>query len=368
MFGKKIRFSVLMLVLLSLFHVLPARADKVIRLTFTGDVTLGSEEKKRGLSSSFDAVAAREGYDYFFRQVKPLFEQDDLTVVNLEGVLSDSSKNENTKKTYRFRGPVDFARILPEGSIEAANIANNHTMDYGKTGYADTGKALDGAHIGYFGNQTVYIFEKDGIRIAFFGLNSSAVARNRSWAIQEIGRLKREEGVHAVVFCFHGGTEYGRVRNARQEDYAQFAIKAGADLVVMHHPHVVQGLDIINNRSVFYSLGNFCFGGNREVRALEALVAGVEMHFSDAGTYLGQQVTLHAAHISGTTPESNFQPVLVQGEAVQAVNQRIAQDTKIAWTPIDPSTGMGVQEYLPAVPGGEAPQGQQGYLVKEGGT
>lgn len=364
---KRSPLSTLLLILLILLVTTSAGAEKIIRLTFTGDVTLGSEELKRTQPTSFDSVAQREGYGYFFDKVKHLFAQDDLTVVNLEGVLSDSPKGENTKKTYRFRGPVDFASILPQGSIEAANIANNHTMDYGKRGYTDTGKALDDAHIGWFGNQTVYIYEKDGIRIAFFGLNATSVARNRSWAIAEIGRLKREEGVNAVVFSFHGGTEYGRVRNARQEDYASFAIQAGADLVVMHHPHVVQGLDVINNRSVFYSLGNFCFGGNREVRALEALVAGVNMYFDDDGTYMGQQVTLHAAHISGTYPESNYQPVLVTGAGVDEVNQRIDRDTKISYTPIDRETGKGVQPYLPAVPGGSVPEisSTTDYLVED---
>ncbi len=308
----------------------------------------GSEELKKNQPTSFVSMAAEKGYAYFFEKVKPIFEQDDLTVVNLEGPLTDRNTQENTKKTYRFRGPTDFVQILLQGSVEACNIANNHTYDFGKQGYNATVETLKNAGIGYFGQQTTYVFEKDGIKIAFFGLNSTQFNGNRNWARDEIARMKREDGVNAVVFVFHGGQEYGKKHNKNQEAYAYFAIDAGADLVIMHHPHVVQGLEIYKNRTICYSLGNFCFGGNKDVRALEALVVAATLTFSDDGEYLGQQLDLYPVNISGTPPVNNYQPLFVIGEDAQGVFKLVQLDTKDTIAPFSDDLGYAPQPYVPA--------------------
>lgn len=325
-----------------------ALADKTVTITFTGDVTLGSEEKKRANAASFDSVAAEKGYDYFFANMKDFFAEDDLTVINFEGVLSDSSAGEKKDKTYRFRGPTDFARILTQSGIEACNIANNHSMDYGNKGYESTRTALEAAGLGVFGNDSVYIYAKDGIRVAFLGVNSTAYNKRKTWAKEEIARLKAEEGVNAVVYVFHGGTEYGRVRNQMQEKASRYFIDCGADLIVMHHPHVVQGFDIYKNRSVCYSLGNFCFGGNKQVRALPAMVVRATLTFADDGAYLGQQLALYPAHISGTDPQNNYQPLLVSGEDAQAAMALAQRDTDFPLNPFDDEAGCALQDYLPA--------------------
>ena len=336
--------------LLCLMILAPAAAlaDKTVTITFTGDVTLGSEEKKRAKDYSFDTMAANQGYEYFFANVRDFFAEDDLTVINLEGVLSDSSKQENTKKTYRFRAPTDFVNILTCSSIEACNIANNHTMDFGNQGYDTTLATLQAAGLGAFGNGEVYIYEKDGIKIAFLSVNSTGFNNRKSWTKEEMARLKSEEGVNCIIYVFHGGTEYGRVRNKTQENVARYVIDNGADLVVMHHPHVVQGFDIYKNRSICYSLGNFCFGGNKEVRALQAMVVRATLTFADDGTYLGQQLALYPANISGTDPVNNYQPLLVSGEAAEAAMKLAQHDTDFTLNPFDEALGCALQDYLPA--------------------
>lgn len=327
-----------------------ALAETTVTLTFAGDVTLGSEERLWTAESSLVRCQEREGDAYFFERVWPLFEQDDLTVVNLEGVLSDSSEDENREKTYRFRGPSSFARILTCGSIEMVSLANNHTMDYGARGYEDTQSALDDEGIAHFGGREVSFFEKDGVRLAFLGASYTTLTRGeRAWTMEEIARLKREEGVSAVICTYHGGQEYGDARTDKQQSFAKDAIAAGADLVIMHHAHVVQGMSVFDNRSVCYSLGNFCFGGNCWVRALESLVVVAELTFSDDGAYLGQQLTLYPAHVSGTEPANNYQPLLVTEEAdARRVMRRVQQDTRFTLEPFDPELGAARQAYLPA--------------------
>ena len=336
------------MLLICMLLVPTALADKTINLTFTGDVTLGSEEAKRKQATSFVSVAEKEGYAYFFAKVKPLFEQDDLTVVNLEGPLTDSNKSEQKGKTYRFRGPVEFVKILQEGSVEAVNFSNNHVYDFGKQGYNSTVKVMKENKIGLFGEQTVYIFKKKGIKIAFFGMNSTVYNRNRAWAREEMARLKNEEGVDAIVFVFHAGQEYGKHRTKAQETYAHWAIDYGADLVVMHHPHVVQGIEVYKNRTILYSLGNFCFGGNKDVRALEALVAAVQMDFTDDGEYLGQQVDLWPAIISGSNPANDYQPRFVTGSNATEVFRLVQIDTDFELPAFDKEKGYAAMDYLPA--------------------
>ena len=324
-------------------------AEKQIRLTFAGDVTLGSEEYLRKEDYSLVSFAEREGNEYFFENVRELFSMDDLTIVNLEGVLSDSNAGENKEKTYRFRGEPEYTEILTYGSVEMVNLANNHTFDYGERGYLETQVALAQSGIRFFGGRETTIFEKYGIRIAFLGLSYTEETRaEKEWIKEEIRRLKREENVNAVVFSYHGGREYSEARTQKQVDIAELAVDAGADLVIMHHPHVVQGMSVLDNRSVCYSLGNFCFGGNKNVRAMESLVVAATLHFSDDGEYLGQQVDLYPAHISGTEPRSNYQPLLVTGQEAKRVMRLVQADTRFKLNEFDEEKGFARQEYLPA--------------------
>ena len=119
-----------------------AFAEKTIQLTFTGDVTLGGKNEGRNRPESFESYAKDKGYDWFFANFREMFAEDDLTVVNLEGVLSDRDYDEK-KKTHTFRGATALAEILPRSGIEAATISNNHIQDFGDQGVKSTKKTLD---------------------------------------------------------------------------------------------------------------------------------------------------------------------------------------------------------------------------------
>ena len=330
------------------------RADQTVTVTFTGDVTLGSEEIKKNQPGSFHDYAAREGYGYFFRNFLPLFSSDDLTVVNLEGVLSDSDRQENKLKTYRFRGPAEFAEILNEASIEACSFANNHMMDFGTQGYRATLRALDEHGISHFGNNDCFIYEKNGVKIAFFALVSSKLQGSRDRGRKTVARLREEEGVNAVVVCVHAGTEYDPHRNKTQVTYAEFVRKYfTADLVIMHHPHVLQGIDILDGCCyVCYSLGNFCFGGNMKIRALETMAVQADLVFSDDGAYLGQRLRLYPAHIAssarGEGDANDYLPKPVTGDEALAVLQLVQNDTGFDLGQYDDETGYAALGFLPA--------------------
>ena len=336
------------LCLILLLFPLTALGEKQVTMTFTGDVTLGGEYRLQSQENSFTGYYNANGPDYFFARVLPLFQADDLTVINLEGTLTDSGAQENTGKTYRFRAPTAFTEILTRSSIEHCSLANNHRMDFGEQGYRSTVDALDAAGISWACLQDVYICECQGIKIALISLDSAHVNKLIGWAKEEIHRLKEEEGVSLVICSLHLGKEYRPHHVPAQEKTAHTLINNGADLIIMHHPHVLEGMEVYNGRTIFYSLGNFCFGGNCQVRALETLLVQATFTFSDDGKYLGQQMSLYPCHISGTSPESNFQPTPVEGEAAEQVLQLVQDDTAFQLEPMDEALGCAVQPYLAA--------------------
>ena len=315
-----------------------AAADTIVTLTFTGDCTIGSEEKKKDREDSFDAYAAREGYEYFFRNFYDLFSADDCTVINLEGVLSDHKAEERVKKTYRFRGKEEFVQVLISGSVELAGIANNHISDYSAQGMKRTIETLEKAGIGWARAADPYVLEKDGIRIWFFSVDYSLHNSIGTSLKKRVTELKESGDANAVVIMYHNGNEYDARHEVRQERVGNEYIDAGADLVIMHHPHVVQGIRIRNNRTIMYSLGNFVFGGNTEVRSdmyrgirevtsLYAIVPQVKLHFSDSGAYLGQQVVIYPAYTSAIAPQNNYQPFRLTEEQAEPVLDAIRYDT-----------------------------------------
>ena len=337
------------------------RAEKSLLFTFTGDCTLGSEEKTKNEPTSFHSVLEREGADWFFSAFREMFEQDDCTVINLEGVLSDSARNENTGKTYRFRGPTSFVSVMTGSSVEAACLANNHTEDYGEQGLNSTVRTLEKSGIGWFRGADVYFFEKEGIRVAMMALDSR-MYHNRSVSLTRLLRGLKDQGeVQAAVVLYHNGVEYDPRHDVESTKMAEKFITAGADLVIMHHPHVLQGVDIIGNRTVCYSLGNFVFGGNAKIRtvkdksgrmvtALYCMAVQAELIFSDEGVYQGQRVSLIPAKISSDPVNNDYRPVPLTGEEAETAMEAVQYDTAFPLPGLTEADGFGrvIMPYLPA--------------------
>lgn len=336
-----------LLLLLCLLLPCSALADQTLTLTFVGDCTLGSEEYRQSAADSLNAYAEMYGYDYFFKNIQFLTQHDDLTIVNLESVLSDSSSGENKDKTYRFRGPTAFTEILTSSGIDLCTLSNNHTGDYGSIGLNATHRALDEAGVAWCAEDEIYIMERGDVRIAFIAMTSSTFFRDREWFKQKVRSLKEEDGMNAVIFCFHGGSEYNAAHNKYQENYARIATGAGCDLVIMHHPHVLQGITVMNSRYICYSLGNFVFGGNCKVRALQTMAVRAELTFDDAGKLLGTQLFLYPMHVSDDSAVNHYQPKLVYGDEAAAVMKLVQADSTFTLPAPDAETGIVTLDYLP---------------------
>lgn len=120
--------------------------DDVITLSFVGDNVLGDYYGSNGQTLNWKFEEVDRDYGYFFDRVRSVLENDDMTLGNLEGPLT-THNGDRLIKPFAFKGSPDYTEILKRGSVEAVNIANNHTRDYGTKGFRDTQKHLKNANI-----------------------------------------------------------------------------------------------------------------------------------------------------------------------------------------------------------------------------
>ena len=232
-----------------------------IVITATGDCTLGNNQEQ-SYDGSFNSYYDSKGQDYFFGGVRDIFEADDMTLINLECVLSDAT--ERVEKRWNLKGKPGYIGIMTGSSIEACSLGNNHTYDYGQQGLDDTRSVLENAGIVYGFNDQTGIYETaDGTRIGIVSASLLSQNGDREAYIQNGIAKLREQGAAIVIACCHWGIEGDHYPNDYQQAAAHRIIDWGADLVVGNHPHVLQGMEVYNGKMICYSLGNFCFGGNK---------------------------------------------------------------------------------------------------------
>lgn len=229
-----------------------------LALTFGGDCTFG-RNRGSAYSNSFDQMYDQKGPDYFFSGI-PEFANDDLTMVNFEGTLTTS--NVGADKTFVFKGNPVYAKILEAGSIDVVTLANNHSMDYLQRGYNDTLQYLSPyVDVSAYGLQPIVTVK--GVRIGFVSnVGWSFDALQKQFITTAIQNL-RARGADLIVFNYHWGTEKSYRSNSTQRAIAHYCIEQGADLIIGHHPHVVQEVEVYQGKPIVYSLGNLVFGGNR---------------------------------------------------------------------------------------------------------
>ena len=233
-----------------------------IVLNVVGDCMLASY-KNEDAENGFKEYANREDPKYFLEKVAPFFESDDLTIANLECVLTDRELppiEKKEKTPYWYYGKTANTRILTEHSVEAVSLANNHMDDYGVEGRNDTIEAVKNAGLLYACWDETFYYEKNGFKIAVICTNFYA-GGEADW-ICELVREASKKTDFQIVF-FHGG----KMKVHEPEEWkikgAHKIVDAGADLILGAHPHVLQPREIYNGVDIVYSLGNFCYGGSR---------------------------------------------------------------------------------------------------------
>ena len=272
-------------------------------LTFVGDCTFGANPSNTYAGYGFIKTVG-EDYRYPFRNVISWFEKDECTFLNLEGPLSDAGNP--MQKKHVFRGPTAYVNILTENAVEAVTVANNHSMDYGQAGYDSTVTTLQSADIPFVERDGSCIFTtRNGLTIGMYGavyyvLDETAITSG-------IAALK-EAGCDLVIFAPHWGVEGTYRPTEQQTRLGHAAIDAGADIVWGSHPHVLQPIEKYKDGIIYYSLGNFSFGGNGYPRDYDTALLQQEVIRTADGAVLLGELTVVPANVSSVADRNNYQP------------------------------------------------------------
>ena len=294
-----------------------------ITVSMVGDCTLGTDEQF-DKSSNFDAFyIVKKDPGYFFQGVKDVFAADDLTVINMEGTLTESNTRQD--KTYAFKGAPKYTEIMTAGNIDAANLANNHSKDYGEQSYTDTIQYLEGAGIATFGYERTSVLDVKGIKVGLVGIYVLADGMGRQQQVIDNIQSVKEQGAQVVIVSFHWGTEKATYPDDTQKTLAHTAIDNGADLVVGHHPHVLQGIEEYNGKNIVYSLGNFCFGGNRNPADKDTMIFQQTFTFANGELVLDNVKNIIPCSLSSVQEYNDYQPTILEGSESERVLQKIQE-------------------------------------------
>ncbi len=278
--------------------------EAAVELLAVGDVMLGRGVERAGASLA---------------EVAPRLRAADIVLGNLESALapegeplpSPGPNGENPGRPYRLVAPASSAGLLSGAGFDLLGLANNHALDRGLSGLAGTASSLEAAGLGVLGaapdREGAYravIREAGGLKLAFLALNAVPIPRGVEWsgevrqvpqgehwalagwdretALEAVRAAKRQADL--VVVSIHWGFEYQLRVDPLQRELARLLAGAGADLILGHHPHVVQPVEMLEpdpvsgegKALVAYSLGNFVFdqgfGDTGQGLALRVLV------------------------------------------------------------------------------------------------
>ena len=300
---------------------IPPAGEVTITVSAAGDCTLGSDDGM-DYDVSFYAKYDEVGDPaYFLSNVRDVFATDDLTIINFEGTLTGGGVRAD--KTYAFRGDPDYVRILTEGSVEAADLANNHSFDYGKDAYEETKEVLENAGIVSFGYDRSRVMEVKGIRVGLVGIYELESEFDCVDLMREQIKAVKDEGAQLVIVSFHWGDEGYYSPNEVQIELAREAVLAGANLVLGHHPHVLQGVDCYQGVYICYSLGNFCFGGNSSPRDMDSMIFRQTFTFEDGVLQDTDEHLIIPCSISSSSYYNDYRPRILEDEEEERVYRKI---------------------------------------------
>ena len=245
-----------------------------VRICIGGDTSIDGE---------FADFAAQKGVDYPWEEISGVMGEADIAIVNLETCVSDGGVSEK-REGYGFRTPPEMLEGFVNAGIDAVNLANNHTRDFGYDALLDTFENLAGSGIEYFGAgndldeaQGLLIIEKNGVKIGFTGANrvylaNDCAAREDHAGVNQIGgadsastlayieKLREYDSMCDVLIVFlHAGEEEVFEVSDYQKKVSRSFIDAGADIVVGGHSHTLQPIEFYNGKPIFYSIGNLIF-------------------------------------------------------------------------------------------------------------
>jgi len=259
---------------------------------------------------------------YPFSSVRKVLAEDDLTIANLEGTLTNHPRW--TNPVFSIRGKPAYAKMLVHGSVELVNIDNNHSHDYGVEGHEETKASLSAVGVGYFGRGKVARRTVKGIEVINLGYLGGPKG-TRAKVVADVTRLKKADNL--VIVSFHWGVEAFYATHPDQRRLGKAVLDAGADLVLGHHPHVLQGIETYKERHIVYSLGNFVFGANSRPADMDSII--YQAHFERRrGRVVPAGHHIIPVRISTTPKRNDFKPTILEGAEGQRVLDKLSKLSK----------------------------------------
>ena len=310
---------------------LPMPSPEVsITISVVGDCTLGTDENFN-YARSLNAYNEKNGPEYFLKNVKGIFESDDLTIANLEGTFTNLTTRAD--KTYAFKGPAEFVNILTSSSVEAVTLANNHSRDYGTQSLTDTRNTLDEAGVIHFGYDVTKVVDVKGIKVGLVGIYELIDHTGRAQQVKDHIAKVKAEGAQVVIVIFHWGIERDAAPNSHQTMLGRLAIDEGADLVCGHHPHVLQGIETYKGKNIIYSLGNFCFGGNSNPSDKDTMIFQQTFTITKDGVKAANVTNIIPCSLSSERNHNNYQPTPATGSEAERILKKIKDRSELIKLP-----------------------------------
>ncbi|MBR4069266.1 MAG: CapA family protein [Clostridia bacterium] len=311
--------------------VYEADGSILLTMSFTGDVTIGSNTQSGG-KSIFDKELEnnRGDINFPFRNTRDIFLEDDVTMINFEGTLTTAGKNrEKLENSFLFRADPSFVTMLPNGGVDTVSLENNHVLDMGADGLAETKKTLLDAGITYASEDEPAIFTVKGVTIGslayqtFGGRHDEIIAKLPA-AIADL----RSKGCDLVIISYHWGNEKDYKPNSNQVRLGRASIDAGADLVIGHHSHRINPIEYYNGKYICYSLGNFSFAGHNKPDDMSTYIFQTRMRVKD-GELVGQDIKIIPCRISSRTDKNDLIPTpYTKGNHIEAVLTNLSKNGK----------------------------------------
>lgn len=265
----------------------PIMPNKSTTLLFTGDIMLNRRVEMM--------IRSNANYKFPFLKIADTLKKADLLIGNLEGPISD--KGTKVGSIYSFRALPETVEGLTYAGFDILSLANNHAFDYGRLALEDTFSRLKENEIDYIGAgmdaQEAFsplIKEINGLKIGFLaytnlgpkgwraGINSPGLAWIDGNSFEELKKnisLARAK-TDILIVSLHAGEEYiSDPPSQFQTNFARLAVDSGADIVIGHHPHVTQKMEVYNGGYIFYSLGNFIFDQSFSEKTMQGQIVKV---------------------------------------------------------------------------------------------
>jgi poly-gamma-glutamate synthesis protein (capsule biosynthesis protein) len=245
---------------------------------------------------SVESYMKKYGDHYLLESYGPLMKKSDIVLGNLETSISKRGVPVEDKQ-YTFRGKPEALKTLKNNNFTAVSIANNHVLDYGVEAFLDTLNYLEKYELLYAGGGRNkeealkgILIEKNGIKVGFLAFTKVVplvewyAGKNKpgiigAYMVHEKEFVKAikdmKQNCDVLVVSVHWGKESSTVIREEEQYIGRRMIDAGADIIMGHHPHVVQGIEIYKGKPIFYSLGNFIFTKSRNDLNNKTIMANV---------------------------------------------------------------------------------------------